>query len=199
MTVAVHLADRLVRQTLSQFLLKMGNVRMVATDTRSANGVAPDVLLVDSASLRQELLIRHPAAKILLLDTGIPREKLCATLLAYRIHGVVSLNTGSHNVKKALQALGTGQSWSYHGSVKTYLTDTVTIVTEGKVNGITDRQQEIVQRVCQGLSNGEIAQQFGLSENTVKSHLNRIFKKLHVRSRSKLITLAMQSPLRTSA
>ncbi|MGL5838699.1 MAG: response regulator [Sphingorhabdus sp.] len=52
---------------------------------------------------------------------------------------------------------------------------------------LTKREAEIVELVCQGLRNRDIAQRCDLAEGTVKIHLNSIFRKLGVTSRSELI------------
>jgi DNA-binding NarL/FixJ family response regulator len=52
---------------------------------------------------------------------------------------------------------------------------------------LTERQQEVAALACQGLSNKIIADKLGLTEGTVKSHLNAIYEKLDVRSRINLI------------
>ncbi|KKL53713.1 hypothetical protein LCGC14_2272650 [marine sediment metagenome] len=51
------------------------------------------------------------------------------------------------------------------------------------MNKLTPREVEIMELVKQGLTNGQIATQFGLSEQTVKNHLSSIFKKLNVPNR----------------
>ena len=109
MNIAVHLANRLISQAVCQLLLKMGNAKVATSGKRPAKGFIPDVLLVDIATLGQELLTRYPTAKVLFIDTGIPREKLCATLLSYRVHGVLSLNMERHVLKKALKTVSKGQ------------------------------------------------------------------------------------------
>lgn len=53
--------------------------------------------------------------------------------------------------------------------------------------GLTDRELEVVGLLCQGLSNAAIAQQLWLTEKTVKNHLNHIFAKLGVRSRTEAV------------
>jgi DNA-binding NarL/FixJ family response regulator len=156
------------------------------------------VLLVDMTTLSRGLLARYPDAKILLIDTGMETEHLCATLRSYRIHGVLSPRTELQLLKKALKAVTQGEVWIDNESVKASLQDTGSISRPGKVNGITNRQQEIIACICRGLGNREIARSLGLSENTVKSHCNRIFSKFHIRSRSKLMTMAMQSPIARS-
>jgi DNA-binding NarL/FixJ family response regulator len=52
---------------------------------------------------------------------------------------------------------------------------------------LTDRQREVATLACQGLSNKKIAKQLSVAEGTVKVHLNAIFEKLAVRSRTELI------------
>jgi len=52
---------------------------------------------------------------------------------------------------------------------------------------LTAREQEIMGSVARGLSNGQIAREFYLSEKTVKNHLNRIYVKLGFRSRAEAV------------
>jgi DNA-binding CsgD family transcriptional regulator len=54
-------------------------------------------------------------------------------------------------------------------------------------------EKEIASLICQGYRNKEIAQRLNISEQTVKAHLNRIFRKFNVSNRSQLITLAMNN------
>jgi DNA-binding CsgD family transcriptional regulator/PAS domain-containing protein len=54
---------------------------------------------------------------------------------------------------------------------------------------LTSREQDLARLVCDGHTNQEIADEAGLSLETVKKHLHSIFQKLEVPSRSRLITL----------
>jgi DNA-binding CsgD family transcriptional regulator len=54
---------------------------------------------------------------------------------------------------------------------------------------LTRREQQLARLVCDGRSNQEIADESGLSLETVKKHLHSIFGKLEVPSRSRLMTL----------
>jgi DNA-binding NarL/FixJ family response regulator len=53
--------------------------------------------------------------------------------------------------------------------------------------GLSEREQRVVTLVCEGLSNNGIAERLGLSEKTVKNHLNSIFAKLDVTSRTEAL------------
>src|SRR5438270_373886 len=54
---------------------------------------------------------------------------------------------------------------------------------------LTSREQNLARLVCDGRSNQEIADEAGLSLETVKRHLHSIFCKLEVSSRSRLMAL----------
>ena len=51
------------------------------------------------------------------------------------------------------------------------------------------RQLEILELVCEGLSNAQIAKRLFLSESTVKQHLRRVFKVLRVQNRTQATRL----------
>ncbi len=55
--------------------------------------------------------------------------------------------------------------------------------------GVTPREYEIVQLICQGKSNNEIADVLFISVQTVKTHTYRIYRKLGVRNRVQLANL----------
>jgi DNA-binding CsgD family transcriptional regulator len=53
--------------------------------------------------------------------------------------------------------------------------------------GLTPRELEMLELMAQGLSNKEIADKVFVSENTVKTHLSRVFDKLGVRRRTQAV------------
>lgn len=60
---------------------------------------------------------------------------------------------------------------------------------------LTSREVEMTIMVIKGLSNKEIGKRVFLSEDTVKTHLRRTFKKVGAKNRAHLITLAWQHGL----
>lgn len=63
---------------------------------------------------------------------------------------------------------------------------------------LTNREQQILQKLMTGASNMEIADSLFLSEHTVKTHLYNVFKKLNVKNRTQAVTWAKEylgSPL----
>lgn len=63
------------------------------------------------------------------------------------------------------------------------------------VEALTLREIEVLTLVAQGASNQSIADKLFVKEVTVKTHLNSIFKKLKVSSRTQAVLLAMQMNL----
>lgn len=49
---------------------------------------------------------------------------------------------------------------------------------------LTKREEEIIQKICSGASNNEIAKDLCITIHTIKSHISSIFKKLGARNRT---------------
>ena len=60
------------------------------------------------------------------------------------------------------------------------------IVKEKKEEHLTARERELVKLLKQGFSNKEIGQILFVSINTVKKHLQNLYKKLNVTNRTEL-------------
>jgi LuxR family maltose regulon positive regulatory protein len=67
----------------------------------------------------------------------------------------------------------------------------------GEQHGFSARELEVLRELCNARSNKAIGETLDLSENTVKFHLKRIFKKLGAESRTGAITMAIQKRLVT--
>lgn len=63
------------------------------------------------------------------------------------------------------------------------------------LQSLTSREKEVLQMASKGANNKEIAEKLVLSEVTVKSHMNSIFKKLKVTNRTQAVLLALQMDL----
>ena len=60
---------------------------------------------------------------------------------------------------------------------------------------LTYREVEVLQMICKGLSNQEIAQTLFLSEKTVKNHLTNIFRKINVTDRTQAVLYAIKQKI----
>ena len=74
--------------------------------------------------------------------------------------------------------------------------ESVTQVDEKKekdINQLTDKEQQILEFIAQGLSNKQIGANMFLAEGTVKNYVSRIMDKLHTRSRTELAIHALSA------
>lgn len=66
---------------------------------------------------------------------------------------------------------------------------------EGEIEPLSAREREVLKYAALGESNSKIAEKLYVREVTVKTHMNTIFKKLKVNSRTQAVLLAMQMRL----
>jgi DNA-binding NarL/FixJ family response regulator len=60
---------------------------------------------------------------------------------------------------------------------------------------LTEREKQVLEGVCEGLTNRGIGDRMGLSEGTVKAALQQLFHKTGVRTRSQLVRVALERAL----
>jgi two-component system, NarL family, response regulator LiaR len=64
-------------------------------------------------------------------------------------------------------------------------------------NGLTDREQQVLQLIADGRNNREIAEKLVISEKTVKTHVSNILNKLHLDDRTQAAIYALRHGLTT--
>ncbi|MEW2593880.1 response regulator transcription factor [Micromonospora aurantiaca] len=64
-----------------------------------------------------------------------------------------------------------------------------------RLDGVTEREREVLMLIGRGLSNTELAEQLNLSLATVKTHVGRLLTKLAVRDRAQLVIVAYETGL----
>ena len=111
--------------------------------------------------------------------------------------GVCGRDKSYTHLCKCIRCVSAGQVWAnsrqYRYILETLVEGLPLLLTDpmGRIL-LTNREQEIVSRVAEGMRNREIAELLELSEHTVKNHLFRIFERLGISNRVELILYMMQ-------
>jgi DNA-binding CsgD family transcriptional regulator len=66
---------------------------------------------------------------------------------------------------------------------------------EADAEPLSDKEEKILQLICEGMMNRQIANALSLAEGTVKNYLSRIMEKLHANTRTELAVLSSRSSL----
>ena len=63
---------------------------------------------------------------------------------------------------------------------------------DSKLDGLTDRERDVLELLTQGYTNRQIADQLGITANTVKKHVDHILQKLQVSTRAAAVAVSMR-------
>ena len=152
---------------------------------------APDVIMLDYEGLgpNSEGVIARlrrlaPKVRILVLARRSGEETVVSVLRAGAA-GLVGKGTDIGTLLNAVRAVAAGEVWANRrvaAQAIEQLAQPARPEPDGRIV-LTRREWEVVEAIGRGLRNREIAHSLGISEKTVKTHLNHIFSKLRVESR----------------
>jgi DNA-binding NarL/FixJ family response regulator len=161
----------------------------------------PDVLLVDNAprsggvpELLSQVRASHPGIRVLLLFHA------CAEELVIESVTEEPQAPGPREAAprdEAPRIIRAGEIWFGRGALLQAIKSLVRIAPATHLvdNGtLTARQGQILHLVGAGLSNKEVARRLMISDQTVKTHLHRIYRKLHKSGRYKAFLSQLPAP-----
>jgi len=164
----------------------------------------PHVAVIDAGSDREPLKgadiarqvrLRHPRTQVVLL---LQSKRPESVLKAFRAgaNGILYRGESSHILKKCIYSVHKGQVWASSGELRLMLETLRTALPSQLVDFsgrplLTNREQDVVRGIAEGLTNKEIAEYLKLSPHTVKNTVNRVFDKLGVSSRVEVVLYAV--------
>ncbi len=190
--ILINLKSNLISEALKSLLsLKTGQFK-TKTSLKESQSFSPHKILVDIHTLSEGLQHRWPDAKIILIDTGLAEEDIISCFTSHKIYGIIATDTTPDYFYKALDAISNGEVWIDNRKMKVLLHSQETLQRVGTKESLSRKEREIVMLVSQGLRNKEIADRLCISDQTVKAHISRIFRKYKVSSRAQLVPLALK-------
>lgn len=169
---------------------------------RLVEAAPPDLLLLDLCMPRmsglealRELASCRDRMRIILLAGNIDRSQLVSAV-RLGVRGLLLKDAQTEVLFEAIMCVMTGQYWLGQSLVSDLLEVVRPLIQSSSLTGngagsrLTPREQQVLRMVVAGHSNKAIAQQWTVSEETIKHHLTRMFDKVGATNRVELAMLA---------
>lgn len=169
-----HLAQDVVELDVNQAPDEPVDIALL--DTYGQPGLGLDTL---------RALVASPKVGAAVVYSWTMTEVAWAQALEAGARGLIAKALPADQVVAALRAVVDGKV------VYTRAASRPPAVWPGAEWGLTSRESEVVALLSTGMSNRSIAESLFVSENTVRTHLKSIFKKVGVTSRSQLVARAL--------
>ena len=212
-TTRVYVAaqNRLLREALSRMLARRGDIDVVKADAMEC--FRPEALLDETAeillptaqgNLAEDISVIRavrsaaPAVRILVVARTQETTRDETEFFQYvraGIQGYLPRDASTEDVIAAIRAVQNGEAVcpaALCASLFRFFEREATSLPSASVHyklGLTRREQQIVPLIAQGLTNKEIANQFCLSEQTIKNHLYRMKHKTGAPDRLGIVQL----------
>lgn len=190
----------ILRMGLASLLSSKKDIEVVGDAANGPEGIRraielkPDVVVMDlmmpgmgGAEATARLLEKAPDAKVLIITTFDTSDGIDRALKA-GARGAIMKNCDFEELVDALSTVASGGSYIAPDVKRLFSNDPPAIT-------LSPRQREMLQSIARGLSNPDIAKQFGISIYVVKEHIAALFAKIGAANRSEAVAIAMRKNL----
>ncbi len=177
-----------------------------------ARSLRPDLVLMD---VRMPVLDGLAATRALLEPGGIaahtPRVLMLTTFdlddyvyaaLQAGASGFLLKDSEPEDLQRAVRIVAAGEALLAPSITRRLIENFVEarprqLTGATALNGLTDREREVLRLMALGMSNAEIAASLFIAEQTTKTHVSRILQKLDLRDRVQAVVFAYETGLVT--
>lgn len=209
MTIRLLLVDdhAVVRSGLRMILEGEPDLEIAAEAETAAEGIAaaakhkPDVILMDiglpdmsGIEATRRIKETAPACAIVALTIHEDQEYFFKMLEA-GASGYVPKRAAPEELLNAIRTAAAGGVYLFPSLAKLLVKDFLTLADEHgekAVDGLTEREGEVLRWIADGLPNTEIAARLNISPKTVARHRENIMNKLNIHSRAELVRYAIR-------
>lgn len=172
--------------------------RMDAALALIGGGWKPDVAFLDldlpdvdglEALIRLVGLLGRPVVVV----SSMADDRVIAATLAAGAAGFIPKHAGRDVFRAALDCLARGEVYVPRGHQPLPTPSTPAQDTIERLALLTPQQGRILELICQGKLNKQIAWELAIAETTVKAHVTAIMRKLGVQSRTQAVLMAGQA------
>jgi DNA-binding NarL/FixJ family response regulator len=168
----------------------------VAGAVEQARRLRPDVAILDlglkdgsGLDALPGILEGHPSTRVIVL-TGYGPEK-ALPVLRQGARGFVCKDTASSQLLSAIRAVMRGEIWAEPQATGQLVEELMHQKREPRAeDALTPRERDVLRLAGEGRRNFEIARALAISENTVKTHVSSLMRKLEIDDRLQLTLYA---------
>jgi DNA-binding NarL/FixJ family response regulator len=184
----------------------IGEAEDGADAVAQARSLRPDVVLmdirmpkVDGLAATEHLMKLPDGPRVVVLTTFDQNEYVVRALKA-GAYGFLLKDAPASRLVSAVRAAANGDALIEPSITRRLVEQFAAALSAAQpagppaaLDGLTDRELEVLRLIARGLSNAEIADHITVAETTVKTHVARILSKLRVRDRVQAVVLAYES------
>ncbi|HEV2889737.1 MAG TPA: response regulator transcription factor [Frankiaceae bacterium] len=206
-TVLICDDHRIVREGLRQFVEDVPGVDRVVTAASGEEALArfaaehPDLVLMDVSmpglgglETTRRLIAGNPGANVVMLTAQEDRDHVAAAVTA-GARGYLVKDVSREELCAAVASALAGRDL-LEPSLRRALAERAR-THEDKGAQLTERELQVLTGMSQGKSNAQIGRELFLSEDTVKTHARRLFRKMGVTDRAQAVASGFRRGLVT--
>lgn len=221
MSIEIIIADdhAILRSGIRKVLEFEDDFKVVAEATNGREAIEktldlkPDILLLDinmpvknGFETVRELAAQKTETKIIVLTIN-DDENYVLEMLKNGASGYLLKDIEPSMLVKTIRMINQGENYIYPEIARKIFGDVdfsgdvvnaaKLILKERRCEKLTARELDVLQCICKGMSNQEIAKDLFVSEKTVKNHLTNIFRKINVNDRTQALLYVLKNKIMT--